>query len=80
MINNKDDAAITRAVIDLAKALSLTTLAEGVESQAQFEMLKKFGCERAQGYLFGKPMIASEFESYCTQQIPCDDLYNDFVI
>ena len=68
MTTDKDDAAIARAVIDLAKALGLTTLAEGVEMADQFELLKQFGCQRAQGFLFGKPMTAQEFERFVSTE------------
>ena len=81
MITNKDDAAIAKAVIDLAKALDLTTLAEGVEKQGQFDLLKQFGCERAQGYLFGKPMMAEEFENYFIAHTNvAENVYKDFDI
>jgi EAL domain-containing protein (putative c-di-GMP-specific phosphodiesterase class I) len=64
MTTDKDDAAIAKAVIDLANALNLTTLAEGVEMSEQFDLLKQYGCQRVQGYLFGKPMPAAEFEQF----------------
>jgi diguanylate cyclase (GGDEF)-like protein/PAS domain S-box-containing protein len=62
MTSDPDDAAIVKAIIDLADALGLTTLAEGVETVAQFELLKQYGCLRGQGYLFGKPMRVEIFE------------------
>jgi EAL domain-containing protein (putative c-di-GMP-specific phosphodiesterase class I) len=62
MTSDPDDAAIVKAIIDLADALGLTTLAEGVETVAQFELLKQYGCLRGQGYLFGKPMRVEDFE------------------
>jgi len=49
------DAAIVRGVIDLAHRLGLTAVAEGVESNDQVETLRDLGCERAQGYLLGRP-------------------------
>jgi len=55
MTTDEDSAAIVRAVIDLAGALSLITLAEGVETLEQYELLKQYGCTRFQGYYFGKP-------------------------
>lgn len=68
MAVNKEDAAIARAVIDLAQALDLMTLAEGVETVEQFELLKEHGCRRVQGYLFGKPMSVPEFEEFFTSR------------
>jgi len=57
MTHDANDAAIAQAVVDLAKALGLLTLAEGVETIEQFDALKAMGCERCQGYYFGKPML-----------------------
>ena len=61
MTTDEDDAAIVRAIIDLGAALGLTTLAEGVETVEQFELLKSYDCDRCQGYYFGKPVCAEEF-------------------
>lgn len=81
MTTDKDDAAIARAVIDLAKALDLTTLAEGVERIEQFELLKEYGCQRMQGYLFGKPMPAPEFEMFfASQQVLQQNQVKDAVV
>ncbi len=61
---NKDasDAAIVTSVINLAHELGLTVVAEGVEFEAQYQKLKDLGCDYAQGYLFSKPLPATEFE------------------
>ncbi len=47
---------IVKAVVSMAKDLGLQTLTEGVETREQFEFLKGIGCEKVQGYLFGRPM------------------------
>jgi len=44
-----------RAIVDLARSFGMKTVAEGVETQDQLEALKALGCERAQGYLLGRP-------------------------
>ncbi len=47
---------IIRSIVQLAESISSRTLTEGVETQAQVDFLHEIGCERLQGYLFGKPM------------------------
>jgi diguanylate cyclase (GGDEF)-like protein len=48
-------AALVRAIVDLARSLGLTTVAEGVETAHQAELLRTLGCDRGQGWLFGRP-------------------------
>lgn len=57
--HNRDDLAITRAVIAMAHSLSMRVVAEGVEDQRQFDLLKLEGCDEFQGYLC-RPAIASD--------------------
>jgi PAS domain S-box-containing protein/diguanylate cyclase (GGDEF)-like protein len=52
---------IVQAIIDLGRALGLTVVAEGVETEAQRAMLAEMGCSAGQGYLFGLPMDATTF-------------------
>jgi EAL domain-containing protein (putative c-di-GMP-specific phosphodiesterase class I) len=54
------DAAIVKATIGLARELGMATIAEGVETQAQFDLLKAWGCAEGQGYLFDRPLTASQ--------------------
>ncbi len=55
---SQKDAAICNAVLDLAKHLGLSVVAEGVETEAQMHYLESRGCQYVQGYLTGKPMPA----------------------
>jgi EAL domain-containing protein (putative c-di-GMP-specific phosphodiesterase class I) len=48
-------AALVRTVVQLARALGLQTVAEGVETEAQRDALLALGCDCGQGYLFGRP-------------------------
>ncbi|MBV8464588.1 MAG: EAL domain-containing protein, partial [Burkholderiales bacterium] len=56
-----DDSAITRAIINLARNLNLRVIAEGVETQAQWEFLRSEGCDEVQGYLVSRPVPAEAF-------------------
>ncbi|TIU04914.1 MAG: EAL domain-containing protein, partial [Mesorhizobium sp.] len=59
-IDNRDTAAIVRTVIGLGAQLGTTVTAEGVETEAQLEFLRKEGCVEAQGYLIGIPSKAAD--------------------
>jgi len=54
------DVAITAAIINVAKCLNLIVTAEGVEEKSQFSVLQEYSCDEVQGFLFGRPMTASE--------------------
>ena len=56
-----DDVAITQAIIAMGHSLRLKVIAEGVESAAHAEFLRRHGCDEAQGFFFGKPLPADEF-------------------
>lgn len=57
------DREVTGAIIALAHALGLTTVAEGIEHPAQLEALAELGCDLAQGFLFSKPVPASDLDT-----------------
>ncbi len=56
------DTAIVKAIISLAEALNLTTIAEGVETALQAQELIDLGCGTAQGYHFGRPAVATAID------------------
>jgi EAL domain-containing protein (putative c-di-GMP-specific phosphodiesterase class I) len=57
-----NDAAIIKTIIVMATTLDLNVIAEGVETEAQLRMLKKYRCRSFQGYLFSKPVPIADFE------------------
>ncbi len=57
------DQAIVRAVIDMAHALSLEVIAEGVEDEAQWGILGRLGCDMMQGFLFSPPVPVEGLEA-----------------
>ncbi len=59
---DRDDATLAQAVVGLGQALSLQTVAEGIESADQKAMLSELGCTYGQGYLFARPGSAAEIQ------------------
>jgi EAL domain-containing protein (putative c-di-GMP-specific phosphodiesterase class I) len=57
---NPDDAAITTAIISMAKSLNLKVVAEGVENEGQMSFLRAHQCDEIQGYYFSKPLAADK--------------------
>jgi EAL domain-containing protein (putative c-di-GMP-specific phosphodiesterase class I) len=63
-IHEQSGKSMVRAIIQLAKALELTTIAEGVEDKATADLLIAMGADYLQGYYFGKPMPLNEFDAW----------------
>ena len=62
-INQAPDAcAIIQTVIDLAKYLGISSIAEGIENEGQYTKIKMMGCNIGQGFLFSKALSAAELE------------------
>ena len=62
--HDPQDRAIVKTIVDLAENLQLATVAEGVETQPQADVLRSFGVHELQGFLFAKPMPVAEFEPW----------------
>lgn len=62
-----DDGPIVTTIIIMAKQLNLKVIAEGVETEEQFEFLKREKCDLIQGYLFGRPVPEAEFTKVLTE-------------
>jgi len=65
---SRKDAAIIRTIVKLSHHLEMRVLAEGVETEEQERMLRRFGCHEGQGYLRGKPMTAAAFIGLLQQE------------
>jgi diguanylate cyclase (GGDEF)-like protein/PAS domain S-box-containing protein len=66
MATDASSRAIVRAIIDLADALKLRVVAEGVEDRATWDVLVGLGCDVAQGYFLSRPIAAMELEAWIT--------------
>lgn len=62
ILTSKRDASVVRAIIDMARNFDLEVIAEGIETQAEYNYLRREQCDEGQGYLFGAPMPVSQFE------------------
>lgn len=61
---DENNMQISSAIIALSHSLGFEVVAEGIETKAQEAFLREQGCDYAQGYLYGKPMVAAEFEQF----------------
>ncbi|MGI9335974.1 MAG: putative bifunctional diguanylate cyclase/phosphodiesterase, partial [Gammaproteobacteria bacterium] len=66
---DEDNRAITEAIIAMARALRLETVAEGVETEAEYEILSALAVDRLQGWLFAKAMPAPECEAWINARV-----------
>lgn len=57
---DNNDAEIVRVIVSLTRALGLKVIAEGIESEAQLELLRSQGCDEGQGYLYARPVPAAQ--------------------
>jgi len=61
--------AILKAIVVLGQSLGIEVIAEGVETQYQYDYLKSIGCDQLQGYYYSKPLPEQQFEQYLLAQI-----------
>jgi EAL domain-containing protein (putative c-di-GMP-specific phosphodiesterase class I) len=71
---SQDARAIVDAVVQLAHALGLKVVAEGVETDGQRTILIALGCDELQGYLFARPMPAAELLDWMLTRTPAGDI------
>jgi diguanylate cyclase (GGDEF)-like protein/PAS domain S-box-containing protein len=64
LVQDADDRAIASGVVNLGHSLGLAVIAEGVESEAQFDILRRLGCDEVQGYLFSRPLAAADLAAW----------------
>jgi diguanylate cyclase (GGDEF)-like protein len=68
-VEHSGDAAIIASVVALARALGLATVAEGVETDEQLAAVSEEGCDRAQGYLFSRPVSREELQEWIQRAV-----------
>jgi diguanylate cyclase (GGDEF)-like protein len=68
------NASILRAITALAKSLSLHVVAEGVETEAELNVVRECGCDESQGYLHSRPMPAEQFAAWLQMHSPRQEL------
>ncbi|MBF0219898.1 MAG: EAL domain-containing protein [Gammaproteobacteria bacterium] len=70
LAKGETDEELVRAIVVMSKSLGLAQVAEGVETQDQYHLLREIGCDYLQGYYFGKPMSATAFLSWLRSYRP----------
>ncbi|WP_153108813.1 putative bifunctional diguanylate cyclase/phosphodiesterase [Propionivibrio limicola] len=70
LATEQEDAAIVRAIIQMARSLGLRTIAEGVETKPVLDLLHLYHCDEVQGYYYSPPLPAREFAAYLASSSP----------
>ena len=66
---SETDRKLVTLILDIAKYLHLTVVAEGVETENQLQILRDAGCDIVQGFYFSRPLPAEEFEALIQKEI-----------
>lgn len=74
VVHEEQDATIVRAVVALARALKKDTIAEGIETEAQFGVIRAMGCDSAQGYWISRPLEPDALTKLLARNAPLVDL------
>ena len=61
MLQREDDANLVKSIINIAKALNMSVIAEGVDAEDQKDFLVQNGCFQIQGYFYSQPLSAENF-------------------
>jgi diguanylate cyclase (GGDEF)-like protein/PAS domain S-box-containing protein len=69
--NDPSDRAIVQTVVNIARNLGVSVIAEGVETEGQSAVLRDLGCRTFQGYLFGAPMSLDDFSAWLSASTTC---------
>ena len=69
LATDAEDAAIVRAIIQMARSLGLRTIAEGVETRQVADLLRLYHCDEIQGYFYGRPMPAEDFMAFLAARL-----------
>ena len=68
VVTDNPTRTIAETIIDMGRKLGFHTIAEGVEDEVQFDILRDIGCDNIQGYFMGKPMVSEKIEMLLAAQ------------
>lgn len=71
ILYDEGDAAITRAIISMARALNINVIAEGIETEKQLEFLSNLDCQYGQGFLLSRPVTAEMYTALLDESLKC---------
>ena len=69
---SETDRRLVSLILDIAKCLDVTVVAEGVETEGQLKILREGGCDLVQGYYFSRPLPPEEFEELIRKELAAE--------